>query len=218
MRLELAAWGSPPAELRERYFRSLLEGQVTPLKERVAASRTFACGGVDPEDAGYAAIHEGAIVEFFAGDGWLPRLREAFHAAADEAGASSAVVKSYDTLAIVAATRRTVQGGRAVPESGELLADLRAELIRQREAVRSVGVWYLAPLVPGMPLLLLGRWFQSHATRWSLEADHFIILLVSVVAVLVFLVAWLLNQRAVERPNGGSTSYEVPREFELKRD
>jgi hypothetical protein len=89
---------------------------------------------------------------------------------------------------------------RTVPEGGESLVNFhRTELIRQRDAVGSVARWYLAPMVPGMALLLLGRWFQSHATRWSLGADHFIILLVALIAGLVFLVVWLLNQRAAER-------------------
>jgi hypothetical protein len=87
---------------------------------------------------------------------------------------------------------------RSIPEAG--LADFyRAELARQRDAARSVGAWYLAPFVPGMALLLAGRWFQSHSTRWSLAADHFIIGLVAVIAALVFLVIWLRNQRGADR-------------------
>ena len=34
---------------------------------------------------------------------------------------------------------------------------LRDELVRQRKAVESVWLWYLAPFVPGMSLFLLGR-------------------------------------------------------------
>ena len=56
-------------------------------------------------------------------------------------------------------------------------------LIRQRDAIASVGVWYLAPFAPGMTLLLLGRWFQSHATHRSLGTDHLIIALVAVLAI-----------------------------------
>jgi len=93
--------------------------------------------------------------------------------------------------------RRT--SGGTVPEAGEpLVGFYRAELIRQRDALRSVSVWYLAPFVPGMALLLLGRWFQSHATHRSLGTDHLIIALVAVIAVLVFLVIWLLNQRGAQ--------------------
>jgi hypothetical protein len=89
---------------------------------------------------------------------------------------------------------------RTVPEAGQSLVGFyRAELIRQRDAVRSVGVWYLAPFVPGVALLLLGRWFQSHAAGRPIGADHAIILLSAVVVALVFLVIWLLNQRAADR-------------------
>lgn len=85
-------------------------------------------------------------------------------------------------------------------ESGDALVDsYRRELIRQRDALRSIGRWYLAPFVPGMTLLLLGRWFQSHATRRPVALDHVIIALVGVIAALVFLVIWLLNQRGAER-------------------
>jgi hypothetical protein len=89
---------------------------------------------------------------------------------------------------------------RTVPQTGQPLADFhRAELIRQRDAIRSVGGWYLAPVVPGMTLLLLGRWFQSHAPGRSVGVDHLIILLVAVIAALVFVVIWLFNQRGAER-------------------
>jgi hypothetical protein len=89
---------------------------------------------------------------------------------------------------------------KRVPEAGEAAVDFyRAELTRQRDALRSVGVWYIAPVVPGMTLLLMGRWFQSHATKWPVGADHFIILLCAAVAVLVFLAIWLLNQRGADR-------------------
>ena len=88
----------------------------------------------------------------------------------------------------------------SAPEVGDALVDsYRRELIRQRDALRSIAVWYLAPPVPGMALLLLGRWFQSHATDRSTAVDHVIIVLTAVIAVLVFLVIWLLNQRGADR-------------------
>lgn len=90
--------------------------------------------------------------------------------------------------------------GRAVPDGGQAVVDFhRRELMRQRDAVRSVGFWYLAPFAPGMVLLLAGRWFQSHATHRPLALDHLIIGLVGVIAVLVFVVIWLLNQRGADR-------------------
>ena len=88
----------------------------------------------------------------------------------------------------------------AVPEAGEPLVDFyRTELIRQRDAVRSVGLWYLAPCIPGMALLLLGRWFQVHAGHRSVGTDHLIIALMGAIAVLFFAVVWLINQRGADR-------------------
>jgi hypothetical protein len=87
-----------------------------------------------------------------------------------------------------------------IPDMGEPLIDAyRAQLIRQRDALRSVGVWYLAPFIPGMALLLLGRWFQSHVAGRSLRTDHFAIACGAAFVVLVFLGVWLLNRRGAKR-------------------
>ena len=87
---------------------------------------------------------------------------------------------------------------RAVPEAGEALREFhREELIRQRDALRSVGRWYLGPFVPGMVLLMMGRWFQSHVGGRSLAMDHLGILLTSGVCALVFGGIWWLNLRGV---------------------
>ncbi len=60
--------------------------------------------------------------------------------------------------------RRTATG--AVPEAGEALRDYhRQTLIRQRDALRSLGWWYMAPFAPGMALLMMGRWFQGPHAR-----------------------------------------------------
>jgi hypothetical protein len=84
--------------------------------------------------------------------------------------------------------------------SGMPLVDFhRAELIRQRDALKSVGVWYLAPFIPGVLLLGLGRYFQAHAAGRTLARDHEIILLANAVVVLVFGAIWLLNSWGAER-------------------
>ncbi len=88
---------------------------------------------------------------------------------------------------------------RAVPEAGEALRDFhREELIRQRDALRSVGLWYLAPFVPGMVLVMMGRWFQSHVEGRSPAMDHLGILLASAFAALVFGGIWWLNRRGAD--------------------
>jgi hypothetical protein len=89
---------------------------------------------------------------------------------------------------------------RAVPEAGEALRDFhREELIRQRDALRSVGWWYLAPFLPGMVLVMMGRWFQSHVGGRSLAMDHLGILIASAVCALVFGGIWWLNLRGARK-------------------
>ncbi len=89
---------------------------------------------------------------------------------------------------------------RSVPEPGQaLVAAYREELIRQRDALRSVGAWYLAPFAPGIAFLMLGRWFQFRPPHRPIGLDHVIILLSAAIVVLVWLVVWLLNQRGADR-------------------
>jgi hypothetical protein len=93
-----------------------------------------------------------------------------------------------------------IAAARTPPEGGAAIVDFRRrELTRQRDALRSVGRWYLAPFAPGMALLMAGRWFQAHAAGRSLEADHRIILMASAVVVVVFLAIWALNQFGARR-------------------
>lgn len=86
-----------------------------------------------------------------------------------------------------------------VPDAGEPLRNFHREaLVRQRNAIGSVGAWYLGPFVPGMVLLLLGRWFQAHTAHRTIAMDHLIIALVAVITALVFTVVWLVNKRAAD--------------------
>jgi hypothetical protein len=103
------------------------------------------------------------------------------------------------TVLVAWQLHRRASTGPAVESGDTLVASYRQELVRQRDALRSVAVWYLAPFAPGMTLLLLGRWFQFHATRRPVTLDHLIIALCGLVAALVFLVVWLLNQRGADR-------------------
>lgn len=94
--------------------------------------------------------------------------------------------------------RRTATG--VIPEAGDALRDFhRQTLIRQRDALKSLGWWYMAPFAPGMILLMMGRWFQSHVPNRSLAMDHLGILLASGVVVLVFGGIWWLNQLGARR-------------------
>jgi len=49
-----------------------------------------------------------------------------------------------------------------------LAAYFRAELVRQRDALRGVFFWYLLPLFPGIELFFLGRQLQTHAMHFSI--------------------------------------------------
>jgi hypothetical protein len=75
----------------------------------------------------------------------------------------------------------------------------RRELMRQRDAARSVGLWYIAPVIPGAVMMTLGRYFQFHAPGRTIAADHQIIILCTFIVALVFAVVWLLNVWAAER-------------------
>jgi GNAT superfamily N-acetyltransferase len=108
MPFEIVPDDRPPPQLREVYFRSLAEPQVHYLEQRVAAAQRFVVR-LGASDVGYAAIHDGAIVEFFVADSLLPQLGEVFYAAAEEGGAGSAVIKSYDPLMLAAASDRPVR-------------------------------------------------------------------------------------------------------------
>jgi hypothetical protein len=69
----------------------------------------------------------------------------------------------------------------------------RRELVRQRDALKSVWLWYLAPFVPGMALMGLGRYFQFHARSRTIAWDHQVIILSFVIVALVFGMVWLLS-------------------------
>lgn len=49
----------------------------------------------------------------------------------------------------------------ASAEFGALLDFHRAELVRQRDALRTVWLWYLMPFVPGMVLWFAALWFAT---------------------------------------------------------
>ena len=106
MKFDVIPCDRPPPELRELYFSALPEPQVHYLEKRVAAARAFHILGPAGAVAGYAAIHDGSVVEFFALEALLADLEEVFRAASARGGATSAVVKSYDALGLVAAAVR----------------------------------------------------------------------------------------------------------------
>ncbi len=68
----------------------------------------------------------------------------------------------------------------------------RAELVRQRDLLQGVWVWYLLPFVPGMVLVVVGRTLDNPAT-WPRA------LVASAVCALVFFGIGRLNQWAARK-------------------
>ncbi len=77
----------------------------------------------------------------------------------------------------------------------EHLAFQRRELARQRDALRSVALWYLGPFVPGFTLFLLGLYQRvppNHAVPAALHATIGL-------SVAVFVGVWVLNRWGAAR-------------------
>jgi hypothetical protein len=84
----------------------------------------------------------------------------------------------------------------ATPDGGTVasLAEFqRQELIRQRDALRSVGTWYLLPFVPGLLLWFVAMWMGRgpHAANPAAFAAGLVMTFVFCVA--VFGLIWMLN-------------------------
>ncbi len=78
-----------------------------------------------------------------------------------------------------------------LPEAlgASLLQFHRAELARQRDALRSVWRWYVAPIVPGLLLFLCGRQIENgHWQAWPFV----------VTALVLAAVVWI-NRRAAQQ-------------------
>lgn len=87
----------------------------------------------------------------------------------------------------------------SVPTSVGLVDFYRRELIRHRDAVKSIWLWYILPYVVGIILMMLGRYFQFHVPGRPLDLDHLIIILSTVIVILMFVIVWLLNMLAVAK-------------------
>jgi hypothetical protein len=113
---------------------------------------------------------------------------------------TGSVLAIAGTLFIVWQLRRRA-AANVLPEGSALtlLEFHRQELVRQRDAARSVGLWYIAPVVPGAVLMSLGRYFQFHAPGRTIAWDHQVIILCTLIVALVFAIVWLLNVWAAER-------------------
>jgi len=69
----------------------------------------------------------------------------------------------------------------------------RAELVRQREVVRTVWSWYLAPLIPGLLVYTVG-----YAVKFPRPAAWAGLTLIDAIIAGVFYGIWKLNMRAAK--------------------
>jgi hypothetical protein len=84
--------------------------------------------------------------------------------------------------------------------TGETLVEAyRRQLMRQRDAVRSMGTWYLAPMIPGFVLLQAGFWLGTPRAGVPIERVHTNVLIMLAVWIVLCAGIWLLNQWGAKR-------------------
>jgi len=100
------------------------------------------------------------------------------------------------TLVVLQQLRRRASCRALPPEAlgQDWAAFHRAELLRQRAAVRSVWLWYIGPLLPGFWLFLWGR--ETELAGRGMET---IFTLTHAAALVLFVAIVALNQRAARR-------------------
>jgi hypothetical protein len=97
-------------------------------------------------------------------------------------------------LYIVWQLGRRGRAGRVPGGSALALVDFhRRELERRRDLLRSAWHWYILPVVPGIALILLGRWYQIHVPGRPAGLDHLIIILGGIVAALIIAIVRLIQ-------------------------
>jgi hypothetical protein len=87
-----------------------------------------------------------------------------------------------------------------LPQDGSAMGDVdfhRRELIRQRDAVKSVWLWYMLPFVPGTVLFMYGIYRHLGVTGHSVHPARFG--LTVAITVFVFAAGLFLNARAARR-------------------
>lgn len=83
--------------------------------------------------------------------------------------------------------RRGAAGSLPVGVSASAWMDFyRRELVRQRDALRSIWKWYLAPFVPGIILILVGRAIQFQGKLTP-------VFVTAAICIAVFAGIWALN-------------------------
>jgi hypothetical protein len=107
------------------------------------------------------------------------------------------VCSAIGAIFVVVSLRRRGHAAGDPPlaaSTSEVMRWHRAQLLRQRDLLSSVPRWYLAPFVPGMVLIILGRWLE-HPEQWPR------MLAVSLSMVLVGVAVALLNRYGARKLN-----------------
>jgi hypothetical protein len=85
------------------------------------------------------------------------------------------------------ASAETCDGNSPIVES------YRSSLLRQRKALGTVWIWYIAPFVPGMALTLLARYLQAPVDQQPM------IIASAVITALTLIIIGLVNMLAANR-------------------
>ena len=135
--------------------------------------------------SGFGLAVAGALVVLLPGPGWVAR-----------AGAACLFLG----IAYMAWQLHRRTSPDATPQVGESLVEAyRRQLIRQRDAGVTGFWWYLAPLIPGMALMMVGSWFGPHKPGVSIPIAHATILICAAMMVLVLGGTMLYIRRGVRR-------------------
>ena len=107
-----------------------------------------------------------------------------------------AVLAIFGILLIVWQLHRRAS---AVPPAGDavlpLIAHQRAQLVRQRDALASIGTWYLLPIIPGLGLIALAPVIDLGLAGLK-SMDWFQYAWIGIVAIFFALVWWLNHEAA----------------------
>ena len=86
------------------------------------------------------------------------------------------------------------------PEQGEpLVKAYRDSLIRLRDARRTLLLWCVTPLMPGMVLLFWGSWTQLDVTGPMALVHQRFLLMIVLFCVLAIVAGYVLNRRAAAK-------------------
>jgi hypothetical protein len=75
----------------------------------------------------------------------------------------------------------------------------RSQLVRHRDAGGGSWLWEIVPTLPGLALILLGRWFQVHAPGVPLALDNMVTALGAIIVALILVIVVLIRRIRVYR-------------------